>query len=363
VVGAGVAVLCLTPVIVALWPSPRAVAEPVALSRLILASADRPYQGYADTRGEVRLPDLPALGDVADLLGGSTRLRAWYAGPRSWRVAVLERTGERDIYRTADGTYQWNYERNQVVYTPGDLPVRLPWAADLTPPDLARRLLGRAESGDAITSLASRRVAGIVAAGMRLTPADPAATIGRVDVWADPDTGLPLRVEVATRGAATPIFTARFLEVEQRAPDPAVLTPAMADDAAFVLTTPRELARAVGGIVPIPLPSSLAGRQRVGSGLRLSLPGVGAYGSGLSTFVVLAVPRRAVEEAIQAADRRGARLHTFGVGLAHEIRSPLVNAVLAHSVGGRRVFLLAGPVAPEVLVTAAEAVLTWSFPR
>ena len=39
------------------------------------------------------------------------------------------------------------------------------------------------------------------AAGLRLSPADPDTTVGRVDVWADPPTGLPLHVEVAPKSA------------------------------------------------------------------------------------------------------------------------------------------------------------------
>jgi hypothetical protein len=33
-----------------------------------------------------------------------------------------------------------------------------------------------------------------------MTPADPASTVGHVDIWADPSSGLPLMVEIFTRG-------------------------------------------------------------------------------------------------------------------------------------------------------------------
>ena len=42
------------------------------------------------------------------------------------------------------------------------------------------------------------------AAGLRMTPADPASTVGRVDIWADPSSGLPLMVEVFGRGSGRP---------------------------------------------------------------------------------------------------------------------------------------------------------------
>jgi len=121
------------PIAVAAWPAPHVDTNPSVQRDLMLASATRPYQGYVDSRSEVRLPDLPALGEVARLVGGTTRIRVWYGSPRAWRVAVLDQTGERDIYQTVDGTYVWDFERNLVTCTVGEPPVRLPGAADLLP--------------------------------------------------------------------------------------------------------------------------------------------------------------------------------------------------------------------------------------
>src|SRR4029453_13306921 len=95
----------------------------------------------------------------------------------------------------------------------GDLPARLPQAPDLLPPDLARRLLADAAPGDGLTALPPRRVAGIAAAGLRFTPGDPDTTIDRLDVWADPATGLPLQVELAGG------FPSRFLALSLTPPD------------------------------------------------------------------------------------------------------------------------------------------------
>jgi hypothetical protein len=353
------------PVAVAAWPSrgvdPRVDTDPKVLRELILASAARPYQGYADTRGEVRLPDLPALGEVASLVGGTTRTRVWYSSPKVWRVAVLDQTGERDIYQTVDGTYVWDFERNLVTYTVGELPVRLPWAADLLPPDLARRLLGGAAASDKITAIGSRRVAGLAAAGLRLTPTDPQTTIGRVDVWAEPATGLPVQVEVAGRDSAAPTFTSRFLDLDLRRPDPAVVTPVVAESAGFAVTTAQDLAAALNGVAPVPLPGSLAGRPRN----TLPVPGadvagVGAYGAGLSAFVVLALPGRVGSQALRAAQERGGTPVEFPIGQGYEIRTSLISALIVRSEGDRRTrrtFLLAGSVTADVLRTAGRELL------
>jgi hypothetical protein len=359
-VGAGVAALCLLPVAVAAWPSPRVEADPMTLRDLMLASATRPYQGYVDTRGEVRLPDLPALGEVATLVGGTTRIRVWYASPRAWRVAVLDQTGERDIYQTVDGTYVWDFERNLVTHTVGEPPVRLPWAADLPPPDLARRLLAGAATSGAIAAIESKRVAGIPAAGLRLTPTDTETTIGRVDVWADPATGLPVQVEISGRDSATPILTTRFLDLDQRPPDPAVLTPVRAESAGFVATTAQDLAVVLDSVAPVALPESLAGRPRTTSPVDGVELGVGAYGTGLSTFVVLALPGRVGWQALQAARDKGGIPAGFAHGQGFETRTSLISGLIVRSDGDRRTrrtFLLAGPVTPDVLRRAGAELL------
>ena len=75
--------------------------------------------------------------------------------------------------------------------------IRLPDASDLLPPTLARALLQ--DVGDEeLARLPSRRVAGMAAPGVRLVPADRRGP-GPLDLWAEPQTGLPLRVEVSGR--------------------------------------------------------------------------------------------------------------------------------------------------------------------
>src|SRR4249919_1751796 len=44
------------------------------------------HSGLAESRGNLGLPDLPRLGEVAALLGGTTRARVWWRSPRHFRV-------------------------------------------------------------------------------------------------------------------------------------------------------------------------------------------------------------------------------------------------------------------------------------
>jgi hypothetical protein len=354
VVAGGVALLCALPVAVAAWPARAAAADPGRLRAAILASAGHPYEGYVDSQGRMGLPSLPQAGDVTGLFSGATSIRVWHASTRSWRVAVVEPTGERDFYSTPQGTYVWDFGRNQLTEIVGDLPVRLPWAPDVVPPELARRLLDGAAPADRLTALPARRIAGITAAGLRLTPADPDTTIGRIDVWADPATGLPLRVDVAARvdlaarGTGGPAFTSRFLDLAQRAPDPAVLTPRAADSAGFVTTTRLDIASSVNSLGSA-LPESLAGRPRVAT--NAAVVGVAAYGAGLSRFAVVPIPGNVGAQAFEAVRNAGGAEVPLSRGQGYALGAGLLTVVAVRT--RRTTYLLAGLVTPELLTRAA----------
>ena len=81
-------------------------------------------------------------------------------------------------------------------------PLDLPAPPDLLPSALGRRLLSEA-TDDELSRIGARRVAGRDALGLRLTPADDASSVSRVDVWVDGDSGLPLQVEVFGEGRRT----------------------------------------------------------------------------------------------------------------------------------------------------------------
>jgi hypothetical protein len=357
-VGAAVAIVCLAPVVIAALPAPGTTSDPTRLRDLILASAARPYQGYLDVHGELGLPALPAVGGLADLLSGSISLRAWYASPRAWRVAELAATGETDTYRTADSTYVWDFESNLLTRTIGEA-VRLPRAADLLPPNLARRLLEGAAS-DQLASIPARRVAGVAAATLRWTPSDPDTTVGRVDVWADPETGLPLRVDVAGRDGGT-VFTVAFQELDQRSPSAELLVPSRPRSAGYTVTTAQDTAAAINSLATVPLPAALAGRKR--SATPSGIPevrGLGAYGQGLAVFAVAAIPGRTGAQTLQAVREGGGLPVEVGGGEAYEVQTSLVNALIVRTPGagrGRRTYMLAGSVSTEVLRQAGAELL------
>jgi hypothetical protein len=356
-VAGAAAVLVVVPTVVEALPVEIAPIEPARLAEKILRSAQRPYQGYAESSGRLGVPELPNLTQVSSLLTGTTRIRSWYDSPTRWRFDVLSPLGnERDTYGTPLGEAIWDYGANLLTQVVGDQPVRLPRAGDVLPPDLARRVLSAA-AGDPLSPLPARREAGVSAAGLRVRPADPDTSIGQVDIWADPDTGLPVRVEVSARGADQPVLVSRFLELTQSRPEASVLTLDKPVDGGFTVTSEPDIARALGGIAPVLFPDRLAGRSFVSSEL-VGLPGIGQYGTGLSTFVVLALPGRLAGSTTEAARKAGASDLALPGGTGVLLSVPPVSVVIARSSVARRSYLLAGLVVPSVLSTAAAELST-----
>jgi hypothetical protein len=351
-VGTGTAILCLLPALVAALPVPASPLSAAQLRARILRSADVPYQGYAESEVDLDLPALPDLGDVTSLLDGTTDQYAWYRSASEWRADVITAAGEDDTYVTSRGTFTWNYSTDLMTQIRGTQPVRLPRAADLLPPALAARLLGFAGRADRISRLPSRRVAGIDAAGLRLVPASRATTIGAVEIWADPVTGLPVQVSLYGRRAGAPLLISRFLDVSLGAPSLADVTPDPAPGIGFTVAGLADVSGVLGGFGP-PLPGRLAGFGRVAS--PVGLPDIAAYGDGFARFVVLPLPIRTGADAMSTASAAGASIQIQG-GTAVLVTTPLLTVLLASPPGGP-VYLLTGAVTPRLLDTAATQLL------
>jgi hypothetical protein len=350
-----VAVLLALPALMSLHRVHAAGITAAQLRTAVLASTQRPYQGYAESTVELGVPDLPNLGSVTSLFNGTTRIRTWYAATDRWRVDVLGLVGEHGVYATPAGEFTWDYGRDLLAQQIGQPGVRLPRAGDLVPPDLARRLLSEA-TDDQLQTLPAREVAGVDAAGLRLQPADKDTTVQRVDVWADPATGLPLQVELTATGAATPVLVTRFVELSYDRPTDQVLTPQRGQDSGFTLTTTPDITDALGVLGRGAMPATLAGHPLRRSGFG-GVQGVGLYGSGLSTFVALPVPRDVGFSANDSATKAGAAEIDLTAGTARLLSVPPLNVVVAHA-NSRRWYLVAGLVRPEVLEQAAGELST-----
>ena len=351
VVAGGVALLCALPSIDSALPVSIPRMSAAVLRGRILHSGTLRYAGYAESDATFGLPSLSGFSDATALLDGVTRMRIWQAAPDSWRVDVLSDAGEQDTYQTPSASYIWDSGSALLTEVTGHYPVRLPRASDLVPPALALRLLRLAGPRARVTLTAPRRVAGIAAAGLALSPGDPASTIAKIDIWADPGTGLPLEVEVFGRRAGQPALQTQFLQVARWRPAPSILTPQHGPGTAFTQASAADLSSALGNLGPVLLPSELAGRPRVAAP-----PGfdqVGLYGQGLSTFAVLQIGGSAGLSLIAGARADGGTALRVRHGTGEVVSTSLITAVLLHPSPSAGTFVLAGFVSRQLLTRAA----------
>lgn len=369
IVASGTVLLCALPAVVAALPVRASPISAPALRARIMASAHVPYEGYAESTVNLGLPELPDLHNVSLLLDGTTDQYVWYRSPSYWRADDVTGTGESDTYGDGGVTYLWNYGSNLLTQVTGAEPVRLPRAADLLPPALALRLLDTAGHADRVSRLPSRRIAGVDAAGLRVVPTGTGTTISAVEIWADPASGLPVEVQITSRGSSQPVLISTFLELSRTQPSLDAVTPHPAPNVGLTTTRLPNVDGVLNGdgdgdSDSDPFPSQLGGARHVS--LPGSPPGVAIYGSGFSRFVVLPLPRAVGTSALNSAIQAGADSVTFpgapsgpdGAQGAVLIRTPLLTVVMVRAGFHHAVFLFTGAVTPAVLENSASALVT-----
>jgi outer membrane lipoprotein-sorting protein len=344
-VGGLLAVLVALPVAIGALPASDADVPAADLRTTVLASESVRFSGYAVSAGGLSLPVTDQLTSVADLFSDRTAMRVWWRGPADNRVDVVTPTGETGTHRDATGTWTWEYER--ATATRGALsPLGLPVPLDLLPSALGRRLLSEA-ADEELSRVGARRVAGRDGLGLRLSPADRASSVSRVDIWVDRDSGLPLQVQVYGNESQRPALDARFLDLELADPGPDVtaFSPPVGAD---VREDPGiDLVEAARQITGPGLPLTLAGLDRRPME---GLPrGLGVYGRGVTLLAVVPAPGRLVAELRRAVgaspgavvDQLGARASVGPLGLMVVDRP------------GARAYVLTGTVTLDALAAAA----------
>ncbi|HWG02489.1 MAG TPA: hypothetical protein VG164_11680 [Trebonia sp.] len=350
--GAGVAVLCCLPVLAAAIPASVPALTAAQLRNRILASQHKPFDGYAESNADFNLPPFPAFSSVTPLLDGITRMRVWQQDPGHWRVDTLSDAGESDTYQAGGDEYVWSSGAELLTGIYGKQTVRLPRGADLVPSALAVRIIDDAGPHAGLRLLPPRRVAGQSVAGLAITPASAASTIGQADIWASPGTGLPMLVEVFGKGTAMPALTSQFLQAGAWKPDSAILTPRHGPGSGFTATTPGNFAGVLQNLGDAPLPALLDGFARQPSPVGYGQ--VGVYGGGLAPFAVFPFgPGTGGQLLADAVDAGATRLPVRN-GTGAMASAPLVNLVLVRPCRSPDTFLLIGLVSKSVLVRAAQ---------
>jgi hypothetical protein len=346
-VALGVILVVAVPVGLRNLPARDSDVSATALLATVAGVTDKPYSGLVQTQGTLQLPVASRFTDIGALLGESTRMRVWWRDADAWRVDKLLVSGETDLVHDGDRTTQYDYQDARAT-TSRDPSIRLPRTADLLPPTLARRLLEDVDP-EQVTRLPARRVAGVSAPGLRLVPGSQRSSIDHVDLWADPGSGVTLRIEVYAAGAAEPGFTAEFRDFSSRRPDRDRVTfePTAGTDRSF--DDVLDIADAANQYAPFVPPDTVAGLAMSSS----SDGAVGVYGTGLTQLI--AIPLRGREaEPLRAQILRSLGVVTSPTGSSLEV-GPL--GVMLTGAGRDGGWLITGSVTAQTLTDAAVDLL------
>jgi hypothetical protein len=343
VVALGALLLVAAPLAIRAIPAKGSDETAADLLARVDAAADHPWSGYVETQGTLDLPVVEDFADVGALVSDRTRMRVWWRSADEWRVDRLLVSGEIDLVHQYGTTIEWDYERERARLS-RDPDIRLPRTADLVPPVLAQRVLRDVDRTD-VRRIDSRRVAGRSAPGLRVVPVAPQASIDHVDLWVDPDSGVPLRVEVYGDDA-DPAFVTEASDFSATTPDVARTRfdppPAVAVEHDDVL----DIADAANQYAPLRPPSRVGGLARSGA----SDGAVGVYGAGITQLI--AIPLRDREaDALRDQLRQSTDVEVRPAGTMQAV-GPL--GVLVTGAEGEFGWVVAGTVTSSTLVDAAR---------
>lgn len=319
---------------------------PAEIVAAVMGSASTPHTGLVISTGSVQVPDANTFTTIATLFGEPNRIRVFWADEERWRLDRIRPTGETDLFRTPTGTTRWVYESGRVrVSLPA--PVRLPNTSDVLPDTLARRVLQGAQP-DELAALPTQRIAGRNAMGLRLTPATPQSSIEHVDIWADADSGIPLRVQVYA-GASRPTLSTSYERLDLEAPTSRALDFDPPEGAEVTFEELPDLASESNAFAPYLAPETLAGLPLREDRPDLPTGAVGVYGRGPTVLVFLPLRGKAAQPLREELAKTGG-YEPSATGTAVDL-GPISVLVTPSRYRGSG-FLLLGTVTPQTLEQA-----------
>ena len=346
----------MLPALVSAFPVPSSGLSPAEVVSAARDSSLVAHQGLVEVDGRLGLPDLPIFTGAGPLLDASTTLRTWWRSESSWRTDTLTKGGQEEEFATTGGTLTWDFEDNEAAFRPSELGPRLPRPTDLLPPTAARLLLGWIGPADTLAGLPTQRVAGVAAEGVSVVPTDPRTSVSHLDMWVDPGTGLPLRVDVFARGALQPAFTSRFLDLDLAPPTDDVLAPTLSPTVPLSSSPRRDILSTVSQSATQTFPATLATLPSI-TGVALPID-IAVYGEGFARVAVIRLPERLLPRILNGVSAGGQTTRVPG-GRVAKLQGSLVQVALLVSDDGPGYLLVATltPAAMADVVSAAARVL------
>jgi outer membrane lipoprotein-sorting protein len=331
--GLAIAIVVSLPAIVGAVPvSAKKIPVTTLLARA-LASQNIKYTGLASASGALQIPDFGVGVEVTALISHTNRLRAWWDGPAHFRVDRETAFAETDIYRVGNQLWTWDSDHRSAILTSGKQDIPLPGAEDALPSNLARRLLALAKPAD-VHPAGAQRVAGRTVLAMTWEPNDRRSTIGRVKVWVDQNTGLPLSVEVRTQSGSR-AFSSSFLDIHYGAPDPSVLRFDPTKDPTHPFTVTTEPVAPDSRPATFRLPRVIAGLPQRSP----PDPLIATYGDGPSVVAVTPLDPPAAQALRGQVDSPGHPPIEGAFGEGSLIETPLVTGLIFYTKNNGYVLL------------------------
>ncbi|MDP4504234.1 LolA family protein [Nonomuraea turcica] len=192
------------------------------------AAATSKQQGIAPMSGTVQqtaslgLPALPQTGGETSplsLLSGSHEVKVWYGGDQKFRVAMPTQLNETNLIVNGDQGWYWDSATNTAtkltVKAGGEQQHKtpVPQPTDLTPAQVAQRMLEGVDEHSSVRVINTAEVAGRPAYQLVLAPKDEGSLVQEVRIALDGETYVPLQVQLFAKGSAEPAYQVGFTQV------------------------------------------------------------------------------------------------------------------------------------------------------
>lgn len=203
----------------------------------IAAAEPVPFSGQVTQTAELGLPDLSALTDLAGMQGphslaapfdpmmlasGTNTWRVWTNAADSAKVALVVDGGEYSV--TTNGTDLWLWDSAAGEATHGIVPDHQAPTTDvpqITPGELAEKVLAELDPTTEVTTSGTRVVAGRAAYELVLTPDSPETRVGEVRLAVDGENSMVLALSVSNKAGLKAVDVA-FTSIDYTAPNPEI---------------------------------------------------------------------------------------------------------------------------------------------
>ncbi len=234
--GTAVAVTAIT---VAALQIPAAQASPdlpnkTPVQLLASISADAkvpPMTGTVVETASLGLPQLPQTAgnptSMTSLLTGSHTMKVYYQDSKHYRLSIPQPSSETDVIANGSTVWLWQSASDSVTeFTGADQAsakkaVPQVTQTPLTPQQAANQVLAKVGATTLVSVQANVMVAGEPSYELVLAPKDSRSLVGKVVIAIDGKYGVPLRVQLYAKGAASPAFQVGYTALQWVAPAPA----------------------------------------------------------------------------------------------------------------------------------------------